>query len=162
MLRHFIDWFFFTVVVFLFSFLFWMFCGVFDAKANQLTTTNSNQASAGGGGAGADSSGGTQNQVVNVIVPPTQQVHVITKTYYKTKVKKTNVYHYNPNRLQLLVGVSKTKQEVTQDGCGCTLTAKRVYEPDAGLQYLRDFGSFTGSIMATKNESFYLGLGFNW
>ena len=105
----------------------------------------------------------TGNQTITINIPQPKQA---TKIIYRTKreVREVKVYKKktNPNRLQLLLGATKTKQEVTTDGCGCAITAKRAYEPDLGIQYLRDFGSFTGSVAATRNESFYIGIGFNW
>jgi hypothetical protein len=138
------------------------------AKANDMQSGNVNtnhlSDSAKSGATTGNQKATTGNQVVNVIVKPAPQprpaTKVITKIKYKTKVKKVKIHHHN--RLQIMVGASKTQQEVTQDACGCTLTAKRVYQPDAGVQYLRDFGGFTGSIMATQNQSMYLGVGFNW
>ena len=134
-----------------------------NSMANQLTTTNTTKQDQGQTDQ-ARSSATTGNQTVTVIVPPAPRPVVIHKTVYRTRtrVKKVEIYHYNPNRLQLMLGMTKTKQEITSNACGCELTAHRAYEPDVGAQYLRDFGSFTGSIMATKNQSFYLGVGFNW
>jgi hypothetical protein len=98
----------------------------------------------------------TGNQTVTVHVPPPK---VIIRTINKRVYKK--IVQSNPNRLQLLGGVSKSKMDVAYDGC-CNLTAKKKHEPDLGLQYLRDFGSFTGSIAGTTRENFYLGVGINW
>jgi hypothetical protein len=106
----------------------------------------------------------TGNQSVIVNIPKQFPTRIIIRERYRTKIKheKEIVEVFKPNRLQLLLGLSKTKMEVETDPCGCVLSAKRVYEPDVGLQYLRDFGSFTGSIAGTVNKNVYLGLGFNW
>jgi hypothetical protein len=133
--------------------------------ANQLQSQNTNT-DAQTVNAPATANATTGNQVVTVVVPPSPppKVIVVTRTVYRTRVKRhrTNIYHYNPNRIQLLVGETKTKQEITTNACGCIMSATRVYQPDVGIQYLRDFGSFTGSVIYTQNQSFYLGVGFNW
>jgi len=106
------------------------------------------------------------NQTVIIRFPVMQQPapavakpKIITKTVYKTKVKK--VMFKRPNRFQLLLGQSKTALDVTDDGC-CNFQAHRKYELDVGLQYLRDFDRFTGSFAVTKNQGMYLGVGVNW
>lgn len=114
--------------------------------------------------ASVDSS--TGNQTITINFPPPApvvtpvKVKVIKRTLIKTRVKKVAVYHYDPNRLLLLVGQTKTKMEV--EGDCCYLTANRKYEPDFGLQYVRDFGHVSGTVIGTLNKSLYLGLGFNW
>lgn len=115
------------------------------AKAlNQAKAANQTQASTG-------------HQTITINMPHPERTRVVHKTRYRAKYVNVT----NPNRLQLLLGLSKTKLQVEETDC-CTFKAKREYEPDLGLQYLRDFGGFTGSIMGTTNRSLYLGLGFNW
>lgn len=106
----------------------------------------------------------TGNQSIVINMPTKAITKTITKVKYKTKIKivKKTVFVYKPNRLLFLVGQSKTKILVEEHDCGCSISVKRKYEPDLGLQYIRDFGSFSGSLMGTTNKSYYVGLGFNW
>jgi hypothetical protein len=60
----------------------------------------------------------------------------------------------------LLGGATKTRLDIDFD-C-CNLDIKRRYEPDFGLQYIRDFGTLSAGISATANRSVYLTLGVNW
>lgn len=103
----------------------------------------------------------TGSQTVNITLPRQESYHQyrLREVEERTKVKVKTVY--NPNRIQLLLGLSRTKLEVEEENC-CQLKASTAREPDIGLQYLRDFGSFTGSITGTMNENVYVGLGFNW
>jgi hypothetical protein len=101
----------------------------------------------------------TGNQTVTVAIPNPKPI-VIRRTYWRYKDREHRVEVYKPNRLQLMLGASKTKLDI--EGDCCNLTARRLYEPDVGLQYLRDFGSFTGSLMGTSNKGLYLGVGVNW
>ncbi len=136
--------------------------------ANQLqsqNTSTSAQNTSTPSNANANPTTSTGSQIVTVIVPPAPPppkpvVVVVRKTVYRTKKKV--VHETNPNRVQLLVGASRTKQDITTDACGCAMSATRVYQPDIGAQYLRDFGGFTGSVMATQNQAIYIGVGFNW
>lgn len=98
----------------------------------------------------------TGNQQVVIQVPRTRD-----RIYYKIKRRTKVVNVTKPNRLQLLVGLSATDHELHKPTC-CDLKVKSSHEPDVGLQYLRDFGWFTGSVGATFNRNFYFGLGFNW
>lgn len=132
------------------------------AHANQLQSQNTNTQSV---SAPSSANATTGSQVVTVVVPPSKPVVIVLhKTVHHTKIKKVTkvVEVITPNRLQVLLGVSRTKQQISESSCGCTLTATRVYQPDVGLQYLRDFGSFTGSLTATQNQALYVGVGFNW
>lgn len=105
----------------------------------------------------------TGNQTVNVIQP--QQKPIVVKLRrtiikHRTKVKHIRVNHYRNNRLLLLGGATKTRLNIDFD-C-CNLDVKRLYEPDFGLQYIRDFGTLSAGIAATSNRSVYLNLGVNW
>lgn len=102
----------------------------------------------------------TGNQKV-IIQMPKQKTKTIIKYRTRVKIKKKVINETSPNRLQLLVGQSKTKQKVEEVDC-CALKATREHEIDFGLQYSRDFGSITGSVTGTLNQSYYLGLGVNW
>lgn len=106
----------------------------------------------------SQSSATTGSQTVTINLPPPQPR--VLSLYKERSVEKTKML-YKPNRLQLLLGLSKTDLDIKDDGC-CSVTAKTKREPDIGLQYLRDFGSFTGSVMGTINENVYVGVGFNW
>lgn len=112
--------------------------------------------------ADAASHAATGNQTITINMPQPTKVVTRRVTRIKHVDREVRVYVYKPNRLQLLIGESKTKLAIKEDACGCSLSASRKYEPDFGLQYLRDFGGFTGSLAGTMNKSFYLGLGFNW
>lgn len=102
----------------------------------------------------------TGNQKV-IIQMPKQKTKTIIKYRTRVKVKKKVINETNPNRLQVLVGQSKTKQKVEEVDC-CALKATREHELDFGLQYSRDFGNVTGSVTGTLNQSYYLGIGVNW
>jgi hypothetical protein len=111
----------------------------------------------------ATNSATTGNQVVNVIQPQQKPVVVKLKrtiTKHRTKTVQKKVLVYKPNRLLLLGGATKTRLDIDFD-C-CNLDVKRRYEPDFGLQYLRDFGTMSAGISATANRSVYLNLGINW
>jgi len=114
--------------------------------------------------ADAEAKATTGNQSIVINMPTKAVTKTITKVKYKTKIKtvKKTVFVYKPNRLLFLLGQSKTKLQIEEDDCKCSLSAKRKYEPDVGLQYLRDFGHFTGSIVGTTNKGYYIGLGVNW
>ena len=103
---------------------------------------------------------GDQSVTINMPVQPTTRIIVKERTRIKREIRTVEVF--KPNRVQLFLGLSKTKLEVQGDDCNCKFSAKKVYEPDFGAQYLRDFGGFTGSVAATVHENLYLGLGFNW
>ena len=103
---------------------------------------------------------GNQSVIINMPVQPTTRIIVKERTRIKREIRTVEVF--KPNRVQLFLGLSKTKLEVQGDDCNCKFSAKKVYEPDFGAQYLRDFGGFTGSVAATVHENLYLGLGFNW
>jgi hypothetical protein len=97
----------------------------------------------------SQSQAATGNQTITINMPQP------TKTLYKTKkiIKKVTINKTNPNRLQLLLGASNSKPDTVVDDCKCSVTVKKAYEPDIGVQYLRDFSSFTGSVSATKNKN---------
>lgn len=101
----------------------------------------------------------TGNQTITINMPQPKQV--VYRTHYRDRKVIEKIEVFKPNRLQLLLGLSKTRLEIENDSC-CNYYAKKTYQPDIGLQYLRDIGDFTGSIAATINQSFYFGLGFNW
>jgi hypothetical protein len=105
----------------------------------------------------------TGNQTVIVNVPKNEKPNTRTIIRERVRVKKVeaHTYVYRPNRLQLFLGLSKNKLEIEQQDC-CDLSAKNSYQPDIGLQYLRDFGPITGSISGTVTGNIYFGLGFNW
>jgi hypothetical protein len=102
-----------------------------------------------------------QNQkvLIKIVQPaaPKERVRVRYVERWRTKRLPVRVL----NRLQLLVGYSKTDLVVNSDDC-CEVSAENKREIDVGLQYLRDFGQFTGSVMGTMNGSFYVGVGVNW
>lgn len=100
---------------------------------------------------------GDQTVKVNIIMPKAE------KPKTKTRIKKVEVEVEvtNPNRLLLLLGASRTGVTLEENGC-CDFDAVQEYEPDVGLQYLRDVGSFTGSIGGTIQRNVYVGVGFNW
>lgn len=100
----------------------------------------------------------TNAQTVTVNVKPSVY-HVPYRVIERVRIRKVAVDH--PNHLQILVGQSRTKLEVQQTDC-CNFTASKKREIEAGLQYIRDFGRFTGSVMGTINENFLVGFGFNW
>lgn len=105
----------------------------------------------------------TGNQVVNVTVPNTNssnKVRVIERIQVRTKRVVKTVNTSNPNRILFLAGVSRTKLDI--EGDCCNLTATKKHELDLGVQYIRDFGSFSGSVTGTMNQSFFIGLGVNW
>jgi len=105
----------------------------------------------------------TGNQSIIIQQAPSKPVVVkLTRTIIKRKIVKQTkkVLVYTPNRLLFLVGATKTDLDVNLD-C-CNLDIKRRYEPDFGLQYIRDFGTLSASVSATSNRSLYLGLGLNW
>lgn len=113
--------------------------------------------------AAANATTGQQTQSIVIQQAPQKPVvvklkHTIIK--HRTKTKQIRINHYKNNRLLLLGGVSKTRLDIDFD-C-CNLDIKRRYEPDFGLQYIRDFGTLSASIAATSNRSMYLGLGVNW
>jgi hypothetical protein len=111
----------------------------------------------------ATASATTGNQVVTVVTPQPKPVVVkLKRTIIKHRkvIRHKKVLVYKPNRLLLLGGATKTHLDIDFD-C-CNLDVKRRYEPDFGLQYIRDFGTLSASIAATSNRSMYLGLGFNW
>lgn len=104
---------------------------------------------------------GQQVITINMPQPTKERVRTIKRTIYKTRKVTVIKNVTDPNRLLLMVGQSKTKMKVEFDDC-CNIKAKREYEPDFGLQYLRDFSGVTGSIMGTTNKNYYLGVGINW
>lgn len=108
--------------------------------------------------AGNQTQATTGQQVITINMPQATKPYVIKRTKYKTK--KVIVYKTNPNRLLFLVGQTKTKQQLQFD-C-CDVKATRAYELDYGLQYIRDFNTFSGSLLYTVNKSYYIGLGVNW
>lgn len=108
--------------------------------------------------AGNQTQATTGQQVITINMPQATKPFVIKRTKYRTK--KVIVYKTNPNRLLFLVGQTKTKQTLQFD-C-CDVKATRAYELDYGLQYIRDFGAFSGSLAYTVNKSYYIGLGVNW
>lgn len=127
-----------------------------DSK-NEITAPNAASSTSASGP--QTTSTGPQTQTVTINMPT-------TRTFYhpqrKASTTKTTIYHlYNLNRLQLLLGLSKTKLNIEEDSC-CNYRATRKYENDLGIQYLRDFGPFTGSIVGTMNQNMYLGFGVNW
>lgn len=127
-------------------------------EAKAVPSNTNNQATA-----TATNSATTGNQTVNVIQP--QQKPIIVKLKrtvikHRTKTKHIRVNHYKNNRLMLLGGATKTRLDIDFD-C-CNLDIKRRYEPDFGLQYIRDFGTLSAGISATSNRSVYLNLGVNW
>jgi hypothetical protein len=127
-----------------------------EAKATPSNTNNQATAT-------ATNSATTGNQVVNVIQPQQKPVVVKLKRTiikHRTKTVQKKVLVYKPNRLLLLGGATKTRLDIDFD-C-CNLDIKRRYEPDFGLQYLRDFGTISAGISATANRSLYLNVGVNW
>lgn len=113
----------------------------------------------------AASTATTGQQTQSIVIQQTQSKPVVVKLKrtiikHRTKVKQIRINHYKNNRLLLLGGVSKTRLDIDFD-C-CNLDIRRRYEPDFGLQYIRDFGTLSASIAATSNRSMYLGLGVNW
>lgn len=127
-------------------------------EAKSVPSNTNNQATA-----TATNSATTGNQVVNVIQPQPKPIVVKLKRTiikHRTKVKHIRVNHYRNNRLLLLGGATKTRLNIDFD-C-CNLDIKRRYEPDFGLQYIRDFGMLSAGISATVNRSVYLNLGLNW
>ena len=113
--------------------------------------------------ASASNSATTGNQVVNVIQPQPKPIVVKLKRTiikHRTKTKRVRVNYYKNNRLMLLGGATKTKLDIDFD-C-CNLDIKRRYEPDFGLQYIRDFGTLSAGIIATSNRSVYLNIGVSW
>jgi len=102
-----------------------------------------------------------QNQNVTVVInnPPPPPARVVYRLKPSAKIVRYTLV--NPNRLQLTLGVSHTAYSVKGIDC-CSVSLARKHEFDIGLQYLRDIGRFTGSVMATMNSNFYIGLGFNW
>jgi len=110
----------------------------------------------------------TGNQTVIVNAQPAQPVtrviireHVVYRQAPVNQDQTPTVYPSNQNRLQLLLGVSNTKMSVVEQTPE-TLVVNKVYEPDFGIQYIRDFSRFTGSISGTLNRNFYVGVGVNW
>lgn len=113
----------------------------------------------------AASTATTGQQSQSIVIQQAPQKPVVVKLKrtiikHRTKTKRTKVLVYKPNRLLLLGGATKTRLDIDFD-C-CNLDIKRRYEPDFGLQYIRDFGTLSASIAATSNRSMYLGLGVNW
>jgi hypothetical protein len=104
---------------------------------------------------------GSVTQTVNVNTQPPVKERIVERVRIKRKRVIKEVDVTKPNRVQLLLGASKTDQVVTRDDC-CVTSVDEEHEIDVGLQYLRDFGHFTGSIGGTMNKSVYLGLGINW
>lgn len=105
---------------------------------------------------------GSVTQTVNVNTGETKvRERVIERVRIKRKRVIREVKVTDPNRLQVLIGASRTGLELEKSGC-CTTHVDQKHEFDVGLQYLRDFGVFTGSIGGTLNQSVYLGLGINW
>ena len=130
---------------------------VYITKTVEAKATPSNTA------ATASSTATTGNQVVTVVQPTPKPVVVKLKRTiikHRTKVVQKKVLVYKPNRLLLLGGVTKTRLDIDFD-C-CNLDIKRRYEPDFGLQYIRDFGTLSAGISATVNRSVYLNLGVNF
>lgn len=99
----------------------------------------------------------TGNQNVVIKMPRERRKKVVVKR--RTRTKKVKVK--TPNRLQLLVGRSKTNQTVEEANC-CDIEASVSPEVDVGLQYIRDFKNVTGSISGTVNGNYYIGIGANW
>jgi len=127
-------------------------------EAKAVPSNTNNQATA-----TATNSATTGNQVVNVIQPQQKPVVVKLKRTiikHRTKTVQKKVLVYKPNRLLLLGGATKTRLDIDFD-C-CNLDVKRRYEPDFGLQYIRDFGTLSAGISGTMNRSLYLNLGVNW
>lgn len=110
-----------------------------DRVENEAASTNQNSSQA-----------VTGNQSVIVNVSPDRQ----------KKTKRTIIVYRHSNRLQLLIGQSKTRNYLYED-C-CFVRSRNKYESDFGLQYLRDFGRFTGSILYTNEGNRYIGLGVNF
>lgn len=122
-----------------------------------------NQTATASGSAQSVLTEGDHVQTVNVSVPapkPLVLVRTVKRTITKVRVKRVPVYVYRPNRLLLLVGQSKTAFSYTES-C-CDIRIRQAYQPDVGLQYIRDFGRVSGSLSYTWSKSYYLGLGFNW
>lgn len=93
---------------------------------------------------------GNQSVIVNVPAP------VVRRVYHRKQV----IVNSNPNRLLVLIGQSKTRNEIYET-C-CYIKSRNTYEQDFGIQYIRDFGDFSGSVLYTNEGNRYLGLGFNF
>lgn len=67
--------------------------------------------------ADAEAQATTGNQTITINMP--QPVKVLKRTITKkvTKIKKVKVLVYKPNRLQLFLGLTKTKLEIEQTCC---------------------------------------------
>ena len=128
-----------------------------------ITKTVESKATPANATASASNSATTGNQVVNVIQPQPKPIVIkLKRTVIKHRkvIKHIRINHYKNNRLMLLGGATKTKLDIDFD-C-CNLDIKRRYEPDFGLQYIRDFGTLSAGIIATSNRSVYLNIGVSW
>jgi hypothetical protein len=103
----------------------------------------------------------SQNQKVIIKLDKKTKRRVVKVIKYKTKVKYKKVKVNNKNRLQILIGKSKTEQEIIKKNC-CDVTGVNNHEVDFGLQYIRDFGNLSISLSGTTNENYYIGFGVNW
>lgn len=113
----------------------------------------------------ANAAATTGQQTQSIVIQQAQPKPVVVKLKrtiikHRKVIKHKRVNYYKNNRLLLLGGVTKTRLDIDFD-C-CNLDIKRRYEPDFGLQYIRDFGILSASIAATSNRSIYAGLGINW
>jgi hypothetical protein len=94
------------------------------------------------------------------IMPPA--LPNIKKNSTHTAVVAKKIYRNpRPNRFLLMLGESQSRYEIIQQGC-CVFDIRKKPENDVGLLYMRDFGSFSGSIMGTHRGNGYIGLGFNF
>lgn len=101
----------------------------------------------------------------NINVGKTDSPEKVSRVRYiervRIKTETQTVMVSNPNRLMLLLGMSRTQPFATVDSC-CTATAKTRYEPDLGLMYIRDFSSLSLGAAFTFRQSFYISGGFNF
>jgi hypothetical protein len=122
-----------------------------------------NQTATASGSAQSALTEGDHIQTVHLSVPASKPLiltRTIKRTVTKTRTKKVPVYVYRPSRLMLLAGQARTAFSYTET-C-CEIRIRQAYQPDIGLQYIRDFGRVSGSLAYTSVGSYYLGIGFNW
>jgi hypothetical protein len=98
----------------------------------------------------------TGNQSVNINFNEPSLIYA-NRPKYRLVTKETA----NPNRLLLMLGTSFSDVTASKVDCD-TVRTTRKYQPDIGVQYIRDIGRFSASGMATFRQNMYIGFGLNF
>lgn len=104
------------------------------------------------------------NQQVTINVRPatTRRTYNPRKIVERVVERRTvrTVHVVDPNRLFLLLGMSKTDFSAKAD-C-CVVKTDKDWQPDFGVGYMRDVNAFSFGAIVTTSPAAYFAVGINW